>query len=160
MSDPTMPNEPGRSPDATPTEALQLPDQQPSAAMPPAAPSAGRDHTRTILEVIGGVVAVGLIMVAGAVGFLVGHATGSDPDEPWRLMHSDSGGGWHEGPDAYDGPDSDGRFDRSPGEGRERGRDDGRGPGPMMDEDGDRDGEWGPGPMMDQDDDSLESDQG
>ena len=89
---------PEPNPDATPTESLQLPDQQPVTAdgPPPAAAPAvasrGR-HTRTILEVIGGVVAAVLIVVAGAAGFAVGHATGSDGD---RVEFSQAGdrGAW------------------------------------------------------------------
>ena len=44
-----------------------------------AAPEAKASHTRTILEVVGGVVAVGLIAVAGVTGFALGHLT-SDKD--------------------------------------------------------------------------------
>jgi hypothetical protein len=99
MSDTT-----GSTPDSTPTEALHLADQQPLAAQPatpaptaPAVAASGRSHTRTILEVVGGVVAAGLIVVAGAVGFAVGHVTGGD-DGRWS-MTSDSRG-WQGGPDA------------------------------------------------------------
>jgi hypothetical protein len=87
------------TPDSTPTEALQLADQQPVSDIPPtaaAAPApqaAHRSHTRTILEVGGGVVAAGLILVAGAVGFLVGHATGSDNDGRGGYAHADGFGG-------------------------------------------------------------------
>ena len=112
------------TPDTTPTEALQLADQEPIAAAPaapapaPAAHASGRSHTRTILEVIGGVVAAGLIVTAGAVGFAVGHATGDDDGGRWS-MTSDSRG-------SQDGPDAGAPM---PGQGRERGQ--GQQPGQM-----------------------------
>ena len=92
MSDPTVPHVPHGSPDATPTQSLPLGDQQP-AAMPAPAPARGR-HTRTILEVVGGVVAVMMILVAGAAGFVVGHATGSD-DVPRLVRDMAATGPWH-----------------------------------------------------------------
>jgi len=104
------------TPDSTPTEALNLDDQQPigdaSAAPAPfsTSPASGASHTRTILEVIGGVVAAGLIVAAGAVGFAVGHATGDDDGGRWS-MTSDSRG-------SQDGPDAGAPM---PGQGRERG---------------------------------------
>jgi hypothetical protein len=93
--------DPGQTPDATSTESLQLADQRPvaAAAPPVSAPNSGRSHTRTILEVVGGVVAVGLILLAGVVGFAVGHATGSDRDGHWSMDGSGSRGG-HDRPDA------------------------------------------------------------
>ena len=97
-------NEPGKTPDATPTEALELADQQPIGTEPapepiaPTAAPAAANHTRTILEVVGGAVAVGLILVAGVFGFLVGHATGSDRDDRWEMTSSRS--------DLQDGPDA------------------------------------------------------
>jgi hypothetical protein len=81
-------NNDASAPDATPTtvnEPVQLADQQPAFAAAPAtaaaapAPEAKASHTRTILEVVGGVVAVGLIAVAGVTGFALGHLT-SDKD--------------------------------------------------------------------------------
>ncbi len=125
MSDPTVPHVPHESPDATPTQSLPLGDQQP-AAMPAPAPARGR-HTRTILEVVGGVVAVMMILVAGAAGFVVGHATGSD-DVPRLVSDMDATGPWH------DGPTADGPFGGLPGMGGERGdgrhgSGEGRGPG-------------------------------
>ena len=112
MSDENTPGE--GTPDTTPTEALQLADQQPIAPGPapatsPAAAAPGRSHTRTILEVVGGVVAAGLIVAAGAVGFAVGHVTGDD-DGRWS-MTSDARG--------HDGPDAGARM---PGQGQERSR--------------------------------------
>lgn len=94
MSDTTGSTPAEGTPDTTPTEALQLADQEPIAAAPaapapsPAAQGSGGSHTRTILEVIGGVVAVGLIVMAGAVGFAVGHVTGGDDG---RLNLSNAG---------------------------------------------------------------------
>lgn len=158
MSD-TTPTPP--TPDATPTEALELADQQPvaadappaSATAPAAAPRAGGGHTRTILEVIGGVVAAGLIVVAGAVGFAVGHATGDD-DGRWSMTRSDDG--WSQGPEAGgpmgggQGPqDGQGFGDRGGDEGygdrghRGDGDRDGRGMGPGQQ--GDRGQGMGPG---------------
>jgi hypothetical protein len=110
------------TPDTTPTEALQLADQEPIAAAPttaaataPAAPASGGSHTRTILEVIGGVVAAGLVVAAGAVGFVVGHATGDDDGGRWS-MTSDSRG-------MQDGPDAGAPMPgQQPGQGRELGQ--------------------------------------
>ena len=78
----------GSTPDTTPTEALHLADQAPPAvdAVPTVAAPRDRDRTRTILEVIGGVVAAALIVVSGAVGFAVGHATGAEGDGRFDLM--------------------------------------------------------------------------
>lgn len=95
MSDTTGSTPAEGTPDTTPTEALQLADQTPIASAPAApasaasvSPRAGGSHTRTILEVIGGVVAAGLIVMAGAVGFAVGHMTG---DDDGRLNLSNAG---------------------------------------------------------------------
>jgi hypothetical protein len=120
MTDTTsnMPSE--GNPDATPTEALPLADQEPVAAAQAAsaAPSSGGSHTRTILEVIGGVVAAGLIVLAGAAGFAVGHATGDDDGGRWS-MTSDLRS-------AHGGPDAGAPM---PGQGREGGHDQQRGGG-------------------------------
>ena len=155
MSDSTTPSD---SPDATPTQALQLGDQQPVAPPPAAAATPARGgHTRTILEVVGGVVAIGLIFVAGAVGFLVGHATGSQDDGPWRMMGSNGD------VRQYGGPDAEGPFGGPPGLGTERG-DGRRGPGQGFGQGpgqgqgfGQGEGDWmmpgqgeGPGSMMDE----------
>ena len=56
-------------------------------------------HTRTILEVIGGVVAAGLIVVAGVVGFAVGHWTGDGRDG--RDGRGDRGEGYAMQGDGY-----------------------------------------------------------
>jgi hypothetical protein len=55
------------------TEPLQLADQSP---VPPSVerPTSG-SHTRTILEVVGGVVAVAFIVAAAGLGFALGHVT-------------------------------------------------------------------------------------
>ncbi|MCX6431811.1 MAG: hypothetical protein NTX29_03190 [Actinobacteria bacterium] len=79
----------------------------------PAAQHSGGRHTRTILEVVGGVVAVGLILVSGVLGFAVGHVTGSDGDRG-RTMSIDLRGG-HSGPDAF------GPLDGHRGDGQDRG---------------------------------------
>lgn len=137
MSDTTGSTPTEGTPDTTPTEALQLADQEPIAAAPaapaPAAttPASGGSHTRTILEVIGGVVAVGLIVMAGAVGFAVGHVTGGDDG---RLNLSNSGrelripmpGGEGEGQRGMHGERAQGEqrdFESEPGEQGTPGRD-------------------------------------
>ena len=88
-------------PDMTPTESIELADQEPLGAPvleSAAAPSAPRNHTRTIIEVIGGVVAVGLIFVAAAGGFVAGLAVGDDRhgDDDWSHMaqYDDDGRGY------------------------------------------------------------------
>ena len=60
-------------------EPMPLADQQPVAAAPAATAAPAASHTRTILEVVGGVVAAGLIVVAGIGGFAPGSLT-SDKD--------------------------------------------------------------------------------
>ncbi len=115
MSDTTGSTPAEGTPDTTPTEALQLADQEPIVAAPaapapsPAAPASSGSHTRTILEVIGGVVAVGLIVMAGAVGFAVGHVTGGDDG---RLNLSNAG---RELRVPMPGGEGQGRGDRQPG---------------------------------------------
>ena len=88
-------------PDMTPTESIELADQEPLGApvlASAAAPAAPRNHTRTIIEVIGGVVAVGLIFVAAAGGFVAGLAVGDDRhgDDDWSHMaqYDDDGRGY------------------------------------------------------------------
>ena len=88
-------------PDMTPTESIELADQEPLGApvlASTAAPAAPRNHTRTIIEVIGGVVAVGLIFVAAAGGFVAGLAVGDDRhgDDDWSHMaqYDDDGRGY------------------------------------------------------------------
>lgn len=93
-------NNDASAPDATPTtvnEPVQLADQQPAFAAAPAtaaaapAPEAKASHTRTILEVVGGVVAVGLIAVAGVTGFALGHLTSDKDGRGDRGERSESG---------------------------------------------------------------------
>ena len=140
MSDPNVPG--GPAPDTTPTEALPLADQQPvvaptAGAQTAAAPAPKGGHTRTILEVVGGVVAAGLIVVAGLVGFAVGHATGNDGgerggDRGWA-QGFEGGPGHHDGDRDGAGP-MGGGFDED---------------GPMgggFDEDGPMGGELAPPP--------------
>ena len=57
-----------------PTTPLELPGQAPSASSASSASARG-SHTRTILEVVGAVVAVFLILLAGVGGFLAGALT-------------------------------------------------------------------------------------
>ena len=80
------------------TEPLQLADQRPvDAAATPSATQpvpAKASHTRTILEVVGAVVAVFLILSAGTVGFVAGHATSSaNRGDHFRSSASGQGGG-------------------------------------------------------------------
>lgn len=92
-------NNDASAPDATPTtvnEPVQLADQQPAFAAAPAtaaapAPEAKASNTRTILEVVGGVVAVGLIAVAGVTGFALGHLTSDKDGRDGRGERSESG---------------------------------------------------------------------
>jgi hypothetical protein len=107
MSDPQGPGE--IPADATPTEALELPDNQPVAAAAPAPQAAApkANHTRTILEIVGGVVAAGLILVAGGVGFAIGHATDDGP------RFADGGRILQNGPQA-DGPQGFGQRGEGP----------------------------------------------
>lgn len=93
-------NNDASAPDATPTtvnEPVQLADQQPAFAAAPAtaaaapAPEDKASHTRTILEVVGGVVAVGLIAVAGVTGFALGHLTSDKDGRGDRGERSESG---------------------------------------------------------------------
>ena len=93
-------NNDASAPDATPTtvnEPVQLADQQPAFAAAPAAAAAASEpqekvsHTRTILEVVGGVVAVGLIAVAGVTGFALGHLTSDKDGRDGRGERSESG---------------------------------------------------------------------
>jgi hypothetical protein len=153
MSDTTGSAPSEGTPDTTPTEALQLADQEPVAAAPaapapsPAAHASGGSHTRTILEVIGGVVAVGLIVMAGAIGFAVGHVTGGDDG---RLNLSNAG---RELRVPMPGGEGQGRGDGQPGmPGEEgfggRGHQDGDG---FMGHDDDGDGFMGGDDMMPQD---------
>ena len=76
-------------------EPLELADQSPVEATVPAAP-AKKSSTRTILEVVGGVVAVGLIIVSGVVGFAVGHFT-STGDDRGRGISSHADGQFGQG---------------------------------------------------------------
>ena len=103
--------------DSIPTiEPLALADQQPVAAAPrPAAdgrPSGS--STRTILEVVGGVVAVGLIVMAGIVGFAVGHFT-SEGDRQGHFFNDRAMA--QGGPNAGPGTGSDPRDGFGPGPG-------------------------------------------
>ena len=93
-------NNDASAPDATPTtvnEPVQLADQQPAFAAAPAAAAAASEpqekvsHTRTILEVVGGVVAVGLIVVAGVTGFALGNLTSDKDGRDGRGERSESG---------------------------------------------------------------------
>ncbi|MCF8558138.1 MAG: hypothetical protein K9G28_11425, partial [Candidatus Nanopelagicales bacterium] len=111
-------------PDVTPTESIELADQEPLGApvlASTAAPAAPRNHTRTIIEVIGGVVAVGLIFAAAAGGFVAGMAVGDGEHEDWSHMaqyDDDYGRG-------YDDDEYGRGMGEGMGEGMGRGYDDG-----------------------------------
>lgn len=87
MSDPNNPEDPSTpaaepDADATPTAAMApLPAATPQESVPNQ-PS-GR-HTRTILEVVGGITAAVLIVVAAGVGFVAGIAVGDSDDRDGR----------------------------------------------------------------------------
>jgi len=87
MSDPNTPENPSTpaveaDADATPTAAMTpVPPAAPQTQVP--SPSSGR-HTRTILEVVGGVAAAVLIVVAAGVGFVAGIAVGDSHDRDGR----------------------------------------------------------------------------
>jgi len=119
MSDQNVPNpdqtEVPAAADSAPTDALQLADQQPVTVESSGGNASRPDHTRTILEVVGGVVAAGMILVAGALGFIIGHATGGDDVRMDRVTQP-----WNGGPEAGGpgfGPGQDGGRDRGTGPG-------------------------------------------
>ena len=100
--------------DHVPTEALQLADQQPVTVDPsdqPRGQEPRTNHTRTVLEVVGGVVAVGMILVAGAVGFVVGHATSDGDVRMDRAVQQ-----WDNGPEAGGPGMGQGQRGQGPGE--------------------------------------------
>ncbi len=61
--------------DSLPTEPLQLADQQPVDTAPAAAAAASTSSKHTVLAVVGGALAVGLIAIVGVLGFAIGHFT-------------------------------------------------------------------------------------
>lgn len=144
------------SPNPTP-EPIQVPPQDPQVAQDAAPAPAKADHTRTILEVVGGVLAVVLIGVGTIFGFVVGRVSADDHGrdmarvsfEQGRGQHGMSGKGQGQGPGMMDGRpgqgpgmgvDPDG--DNWTGGGRHMDGDDrmmgpGQGPGMGVDPDGD-----------------------
>lgn len=115
-----QPGTSGPMPDSSVTEPLQLADQRPMAPALPAPGSRGAasagNHTRTILEVVGGVVAAALIVAAGVLGFAVGHLTGSS-DHDGRFAGIGPGGYAQDGPMAGQGPMGHGWQGFGPGQG-------------------------------------------
>ena len=124
-------NNAGTEPDATPTvsQAVSLPEQQPVTPAPVVVADR-KSHTRTILEVVGGVVAVGLIFVSGAAGFVLGHVTAQHDGrgDGSRMMLSidrddargpgvERGQGMPDGPRLQSRPDMQGRPDMEGGPG-------------------------------------------
>lgn len=86
------------NPDAVPTQAIELADQQPVAQDAPSTESAsessaqepekaGGRHTRTILEIIGAAAAVVLIAAAAAGGFAAGLAVSDDGPRGFAIEH-------------------------------------------------------------------------
>lgn len=132
MSDPNTPENPSTpaveaDADATPTAAMTpVPPAAPQTQVP--SPSSGR-HTRTILEVVGGVAAAVLIVVAAGVGFVAGIAVGDSHDRDGR--------GYEQAGEMWGGHGDGGRGHSGDGMGR------GYGDGPMDDQ---MDGPMG-GPM-------------
>lgn len=130
--------------DATPTvsQPVHLADQQPLTPAPaPVVVADKRSHTRTILEVVGGVVAVGLIFVSGAAGFVLGHVTARDDgrgDRGHMMLRIDSeGGNGALGGRAMPGrPDFQGGQGLQGGEDFQGGQDFRGGPGPDSDQGG------------------------
>lgn len=131
--------------DSSVTEPLELADQGPTpvasatpeqAPVVPVAAPARSSSTRTILEIVGGVVAACLIVAAGVVGFAAGVVT--------------SGGDHDGGPGYSQGHNDDdlalGGQDGQRGQGGQFGQ---QGPGDMMggDQFG-QGGQQGPGDMM------------
>lgn len=110
------------NPDVTPTEAIELADQQPvgpespSAASEPEKP--GARHTRTILEIVGAAAAVVLIAAAAAGGFAAGLAVGDDGPRGFDVEHM---------ADEWQGGDGYGRGDMGRGGGDGQGFGKGRG---------------------------------
>ena len=102
MSDMTTPPDPNPAPV---TEPLQLTDQAPVAAAAPE-PVAKTSHTRTILEVVGVVVAFFLILGAGTAGFVVGHATSNGGKHGRVAVFQQGDGGMMGGQRGID-PDGD-----------------------------------------------------
>ena len=75
------------------TEPLQLADQSPLEPVTKTVVEK-KNHTRTILEVVGGVVAAGLIVVAAAAGFGLGRLTSNDNHGFERGMNVAGGQGF------------------------------------------------------------------
>lgn len=111
-------------PDTTPTvsQAVSLPEQQPVAAAPVVV-AEKKSHTRTILEVVGAVVAVGLIFMSGAAGFVLGHVTakhdgrGDGSRMMLRIDRDDAGSGFERGQGMPSGPRLQSRPDMQGGPG-------------------------------------------
>ncbi len=143
-------------PENTPTEPLQLADQQPIEA-PTAAPA--RSNTHVILGVVAGAVAVGLIVASGIAGFAIGHFTADNGDHGRFGTHvAIQGGAEADGPGMMPGQGQGMQpgygDDRGPGDGHGRGMLPGQGalPGQGIDPRGiDPDGDnWTGGPGQDQ----------
>lgn len=127
MSDPNTPENPSTpaveaDADATPTAAMTpVPPAAPQTQVP--SPSSGR-HTRTILEVVGGVAAAVLIVVAAGVGFVTGIAVGDSHDRDGRgyeqageMWGGDGMGRGHGGDGMGRGHGGDGDMGRGYGDG-------------------------------------------
>lgn len=132
MSDPNTPENPSTpatepDADATPTAAMApIPAAAPQA--PVAAQASGR-HTRMILEIVGGVAAAVLIVVAAGVGFIAGIAVG-DSDHRDGRGYEQAGEMWGEGGMGL-GHGGDGMGRGHDGDGMGRGYGDGLMDGPM-----------------------------
>ncbi|MHB1066355.1 MAG: hypothetical protein ACYC2Z_02830 [Candidatus Nanopelagicales bacterium] len=109
------------------------PAEEQSVAAAPAAPAAAAPgHTRTILEVVGGVVAGGLIVIAGIVGFVLGNLTSDSSDGPRGDRLGLAGERPHGGPQLAGGQDRPrfpGQFGQGQGQWQGHGHEGGQRPG-------------------------------
>ena len=89
--DGTSGSEPAATAGSAPTEALVLPDtlvaDESARPVPPAPAAKSGSQTRTVLEIVGGVVALGAVAVAAVAGFAFGYLVrGHDSDRPEFAM--------------------------------------------------------------------------
>jgi hypothetical protein len=107
--------------DATPTQSLDVPG--PTLMPPPAAPvpsaPAKASNTRTILEIVGGVVAVGAVLVAAVAGFALGYVVKGHDDRRGEVTGFAMGRMWDQQGDDGDSRDQGGRGLPGFGEGQQ-----------------------------------------
>lgn len=108
----TQPPQNGPDAETQPFGAVP-PEPQPVVIHPapePAPPAASGSNTRTILEIVGGVIAVVAIFAAGVFGFGLGWFAGTHNDKsndgvPRMMMRFDDGLGGSDGNDDQQAPD-------------------------------------------------------